>query len=69
MHSRNNLKIHTTMKLVRFSLMLLIVLSSCTVRREGREIVDLTQDWKFLLGDSVNASETNFVDSTWRTLT
>jgi len=56
------------MKLVRFSLMLLIVLSSCTVRREGREIVDLTQDWKFLLGDSVNASETNFVDSTWRTL-
>jgi len=56
------------MKLIRFSLLLLIVLSSCTVRREGREIVDLTRDWKFLLGDSVGVSETNFVDSTWRTL-
>lgn len=56
------------MKLIRYFLVLLIVLNACTVRREGREIVDLTRDWKFLLGDSVKASETNFVDSTWRTL-
>ncbi len=56
------------MKLVRISLLLLIVLSSCTMRREGREIVDLTRDWKFLLGDSVGASEVDFADSTWRTL-
>jgi len=56
------------MKLTRLFLLLLIILSSCTVRREGREIVDLTRDWKFMLGDSVAASEVNFVDSTWRTL-
>lgn len=56
------------MKLFRFSLLLLIVLSSCTVRRDGREIVDLTSDWKFQLGDTANAFEPTFVDSTWRTL-
>jgi beta-galactosidase len=56
------------MKLIRFSLLLFIIASSCTVRREGREIVDLTSDWKFMLGDSAQAYETNFEDSTWRSL-
>jgi beta-galactosidase len=56
------------MKLMRFSLLLLIVLSSCTMRRQGRETLDFTEDWKFTLNDTASASEPNFPDSTWRTL-
>jgi beta-galactosidase len=56
------------MKVLRYSLLLLIVLSSCTVRRQGRETVDLTEGWRFTLVDSTAASEPNFPDSTWRTL-
>ena len=56
------------MKMLRSLLFALLVLSSCTVRRQGRETVDFTQDWKFSLSDSAAAFDPDFDDTRWKSL-
>jgi beta-galactosidase len=56
------------MKRLTACLLVLMLLTSCTVRRLGRESIDLTADWRFMLGDSLPAFRTDFPDSTWRML-
>ena len=46
-----------------------IILSSCSsANGEVREETLFTKDWKFILSDSIDASEPDYPDSDWRTL-
>jgi beta-galactosidase len=57
------------MKTFRLSVLLLVALClSCTVRRLGRETIDFTENWKFMLADTAAASDPGFADTTWRIL-
>jgi beta-galactosidase len=61
--------LHThTMKHICLLFLSVWILSSCTVRRQGRETIDFTRDWRFLLSDTAAASDPAFVDTTWRLL-
>lgn len=58
------------MKLIKitFFLTLVLILSSCSSDKETRIRKDFTFDWKFNLGDVPAASQSDFDDSSWRTL-
>lgn len=58
------------MKLIKitFLLTLVLILSSCSSDKETRIRKDFTFDWKFNLGDLPAASQSDFDDSSWRTL-
>lgn len=56
------------MRKLGFIIALPFLLISCAAEQKPREVQDFTENWRFNLGDTAIASESEFVDSTWRTL-
>jgi beta-galactosidase len=61
------------MKLLSVSLLFvalgLFAFSIAEAYQESRQTIRLDDDWKFMLGDPLNAAEPGFDDSTWRVVT
>jgi len=51
-----------------YSLLILLLLTSCNNNEKVRSRIDFTEDWKFSLGDNEQTSRPDFDDSAWRNL-
>lgn len=58
--------IYIPMKHICTFLFVLLLLGSCTVRRQGRQTIDFTSDWRFVLQDIKDGHLNATIDSNWR---
>ncbi|MDD3322568.1 MAG: glycoside hydrolase family 2 TIM barrel-domain containing protein [Paludibacter sp.] len=57
------------MKIIKFTVVLLLFFSTNLIAKNTREVEDFNKDWKFILADStLKASAKTFDDSSWRML-